>query len=49
MKRDAVYAARQKERGYSKICVYVPTSDADRLKKYATKLRKAALKAKEQA
>ena len=45
---DLAYMAKKKAQGLTKCCVYVPIEDADRLKKYATKLRKAALKAKEQ-
>ena len=39
--RDRRYETRQKEIGRVKVCVWVPEDMAERLKKYAARLRKA--------
>ena len=39
---QARYYERQKERGYRKVCVYVPRDEAHRIVEYAKEIREAA-------
>jgi hypothetical protein len=39
MRRDERYTEKMKKAGFSKVCVWVPAEQAERVKQYAARLR----------